>query len=50
MRGLGILTDFDLIEVYEKAIAINLEEDFTEMILVEMNKRGLRDIEVTTMH
>ena len=47
MKGLGILSDFDLVEVYEKAIAMNLEEDFTEILLIEIDRRGISNLEAT---
>ncbi|WP_428912656.1 sporulation histidine kinase inhibitor Sda [Niallia sp. Krafla_26] len=47
MKGLGILSDFELVEVYEKAIAMNLDEDFTRILLIELDRRGIRNLEAT---
>ena len=43
MRGLGVLSDFDLLVAYEHAINLNLDRDFTEILLVEMDRRGIRN-------
>jgi len=45
LKGLGILSDFDLLEVYEKAVKMNLEKDFTDLLLMEIDRRGIRDLE-----
>lgn len=47
LKGLEILSDLDLVEVYEKAIAMNLEEDFTEILLNEIDRRGIKNLEAT---
>ena len=43
MKGLGILSDFDLVVAYEHAIKLNLNRDFTEILLIELNRRGIRN-------
>lgn len=43
MKGLGILSDFDLVEVYEKAVSMKLDQDFTKILLVELDRRGIRN-------
>ena len=43
MKGLRILSDFDLVEAYEKAVKLELDQDFTEILLVELERRGIRD-------
>ena len=43
MKGLGILSDFDLVEAYEHAIKLELDPDFTEILLVELDRRGIRN-------
>ena len=43
MKGLGILSDFDLVVAYEHAIKLNLDRDFKEILLVEMDRRGIRN-------
>ena len=43
MKGLGILSDFDLVEAYENAIKLELDREFTEILLVELDRRGIRN-------
>ena len=43
MKGLGILSDFDLVVAYENAIKLNLDRDFIEILLVELDRRGIRN-------
>ena len=43
MEGLGILSDFDLMEAYETAVKLNLDRDFKEVLLVELDRRGVRN-------
>ena len=43
MKGLGVLSDFDLVVAYEHAIKLNLDRDFTEILLVELDRRGIRN-------
>lgn len=43
MKGLGILSDFDLLEAYEKAVKLELEREFIEILLVELDRRGIRN-------
>jgi hypothetical protein len=43
MKGLGILSDFDLVIAYEHAIKLNLDQDFKEILLVELDRRGIRN-------
>ena len=43
MEGLGILSDFELMEAYEHAVKLNLDRDFKEILLVELDRRGVRN-------
>ena len=43
MKGLGILSDFDLVEAYEKAVKLELDREFIEILLVELDRRGIRN-------
>ncbi|WP_338470671.1 sporulation histidine kinase inhibitor Sda [Niallia sp. XMNu-256] len=45
MKGLRNLSDYDLIVAYEKAVELNLDRDFTEILLVEIKNRGIRTLE-----
>jgi len=40
--GLGLLSDELLINAYEKAVQLKLEQDFIELLLMEMKKRNLK--------
>ena len=48
MYGLGILSDTQLIEVYNQAIEIKLDQDFINILAAELKKRGLSDISFLT--
>jgi hypothetical protein len=41
MKGLGILSDFELVQAYEQAVKLNLDQDFKEILQVEMDRRGI---------
>jgi hypothetical protein len=41
--SLGILSDEDLVTVYCKALNYKLDNRFVELILEELNRRGLKD-------
>ena len=43
MKGLGILSDFDLMEAYGKAVKLELDREFIEILLVELDRRGIRN-------
>jgi hypothetical protein len=43
MKGLGILSDFDLVVAYEHAIKLNFDRDFIEILLIELDRRGIRN-------
>ena len=38
MKGLGILSNFDLVVAYETAVKLNLDRDFKEVLLVEFDQ------------
>ncbi|UYZ21621.1 sporulation histidine kinase inhibitor Sda [Mesobacillus jeotgali] len=39
------LTDEKLLEAYQKATLLNLDETFIEMLMEEINNRGLKSLE-----
>ncbi|WP_353050114.1 sporulation histidine kinase inhibitor Sda [Bacillus sp. ISL-41] len=39
------LTDEKLLEAYQKATLLNLDETFIEMLIEEINNRGLNSLE-----
>ena len=41
MYGLGILSNEQLMEVYNQAIEIKLDQDFIDILAAELNKRGI---------
>ncbi|WP_332695631.1 sporulation histidine kinase inhibitor Sda [Halalkalibacter lacteus] len=41
------LKTHDLLKVYEKAIELNLEKDFIEILEVELQRRGATDLSKT---
>ncbi|WP_371321709.1 sporulation histidine kinase inhibitor Sda [Robertmurraya korlensis] len=41
--SLGILSDEDLVTVYSKALNYQLDNKFVELILEELNRRGLKE-------
>jgi hypothetical protein len=41
MYGLGILSNEQLMEVYNQAIEIKLDQDFIDILAVELKKRGI---------
>jgi Sporulation inhibitor A len=43
MKGLGILSDFDLVVAYEKAVKLELDREFIEILLVELDRREIRN-------
>ncbi|MCM3602663.1 sporulation histidine kinase inhibitor Sda [Robertmurraya korlensis] len=40
---MGILSDEDLVTVYSKALNYQLDNKFVELILEELNRRGLKE-------
>ena len=44
MYGLGMLSDTQLMEVYNQAIEINLDQEFIHILAVELKKRDLGDL------
>lgn len=45
MSSLDILSDQDLMDVYEKAIKYNLEQLFIDTLMAEIERRGLKTVE-----
>ncbi|MBT2643586.1 sporulation histidine kinase inhibitor Sda [Bacillus sp. ISL-41] len=45
MSTLWELTDEKLLEAYQKATLLNLDETFIEMLIEEINNRGLNSLE-----
>ena len=41
MYGLGILSNEQLMDVYNQAIEIKLDQDFIDILAAELKKRGL---------
>ena len=41
MYGLGILSNEQLMEVYNQAIEIKLDQDFIDILAAELKKRGI---------
>ncbi|WP_084362104.1 sporulation histidine kinase inhibitor Sda [Robertmurraya korlensis] len=41
--SLGILSDTELVTVYSKALIYKLDIRFVELILQELNRRGLKE-------
>lgn len=41
--SLGILSDAELVKVYSKALNYKLDVRFVELILEELNRRGLKE-------
>ncbi len=46
-RDMFKLKTHDLLKVYEKAIELNLEKDFIEILEVELQRRGATDLSKT---
>ena len=44
MYGLGMLSDIQLMEVYNQAIEMNLDQEFIQILAVELKKRDFGDL------
>ena len=43
MKGLGVLSDCELVVAYEKAVKLNLDQDFIDILLAELERREIRN-------
>lgn len=50
MKGLAALPDIVLIEVYWKTIDLNLDQEFKDILVLELHKRGITSISKDTVN